>query len=105
LIFEEEDASVGTVVEVTVGVSSGWRVGVSVGVSVGGAKVAEGVSGRDVKLGVNVAVSKTDGVVVTLTIGRIVGISPIQAARIAPIAPIIATMIRVYVFFSVMLYS
>jgi hypothetical protein len=88
-----------------VGVSSGCRVGVSVGVSVGNAKVAEGVSGREVKLGVNVVVSKTDGVDVERTMGRMVGISPMQAARIAPIAPIIATMIRVIVFFSVMSYS
>ena len=46
-----------------------------------------------------------DGVIVGRTIGRMVGINPIQAAMIAPMAPITATMIRVKVFFSVILYS
>jgi hypothetical protein len=56
-------------------------------------------------LGVNVAVANVVGVVVGRTIGRIVGINPIQAARIAPIAPINATIMRVAAFFSLMSYS
>jgi hypothetical protein len=89
------------VVEVAVGVSRGDRVAVEVGVSVGAAKVAVGVSGWEVILGVTVSVKNTSGVVVGRTIGRIAGINPIQAARIAPIAPIRATISSVIVFFSV----
>jgi hypothetical protein len=95
---------VGTVVCVSVGVSWGDKVAVSVGGSVG-ANVAEGVSGKGVSLGVNVAVTNTNGVADGRTRGRIVGISPIHAARMTPNAPMIATIMSATVFFSFILNS
>ena len=79
--------------------------GVSVTVDVGrsvGAVVADGVSGAGVSLGMEVTDGNIKGVADGLTIGRMVGINPMQAAKITPIAPISATRIKAAVFFSVM---
>src|SRR5512139_2139781 len=94
-----------------VSVGSGSRVAVSVGTSVD-VKVIVAVSGIGVWVSVGstaVAVADSNlGVLVGRTMGRMVGTSPIQAARIPPSAPMIAARIMVLVadeFFSVMEYS
>ena len=87
----------------TVGVSVGVvRIGsmvadaVKVGKSVG-AVVAEGVRGAGVGVGGNVAVITTNGGVnVGRTMGRTVGRRPIQAAKMPPMAPMIAAITRVF---------
>jgi hypothetical protein len=100
--LEDAASNVGVTVAVSAeeGVSEigGVMVSVTVAVSVA-AKVGDGVSGVVVALGFAVIVEKRMGVKVGRTIGRMVGIKPMHAARITPKAPIIATMISVASFF------
>jgi hypothetical protein len=106
--LEEAASKVGVMVAISavasvdagVSVTNGVSVAVEVGRSVG-AGVADGVSGAGVSLGMEVAVENIKGVEDGRTIGRIVGINPMQAAKITPIAPINATIINAAVFFSV----
>lgn len=79
-----------------VSVGRGSSVDVDVGKSVG-VIVAVGVSGTGVSLGRNVDVTNDGGVDVGCTSGSMVGIRPMQAAKITPIDPIIATNIKVFV--------